>query len=189
MLLLQSDYEIARLLEIYKEKAPRNVVELGSLHGATLKLWIDNAPKHTLIISVDMLIPANDCRAQEQIDGHNGKWASWAREKEVEFIGISTPSTYDATIDLIDILMEDGIDFLFIDADHTYNQVKKDFEVYLTLMARNGVIAFHDIVKSKHPNCEVDRFWQELQQSGEYRLEEIIDSRNLQEYGIGVVYL
>lgn len=36
------------------------------------------------------------------------------------------------------------IDFLFIDGDHSYEGVKKDFDLYLPLMNKGGIIAFHD---------------------------------------------
>jgi len=41
------------------------------------------------------------------------------------------------------------LDFLFIDGDHTYEGVKRDFEMYSPLVRNGGIIAFHDIVK--HP--------------------------------------
>ena len=39
------------------------------------------------------------------------------------------------------------IDFLFIDGDHSYEGVKKDFELYSTIMSENGIITIHDTDK------------------------------------------
>ncbi len=36
------------------------------------------------------------------------------------------------------------IDFLFIDGDHSYEGVKKDFELYSTILSDNGIIVIHD---------------------------------------------
>jgi predicted O-methyltransferase YrrM len=36
------------------------------------------------------------------------------------------------------------IDFLFIDGDHSYEGVKKDFELYSTLLSDKGIIVIHD---------------------------------------------
>lgn len=36
------------------------------------------------------------------------------------------------------------IDFLHIDADHSYEGVKKDFELYSTIMSPGGIISLHD---------------------------------------------
>jgi predicted O-methyltransferase YrrM len=64
------------------------------------------------------------------------------------------------------------VDFLFIYAGHTYDDVKQDFEMYSGLVAPGGLIAFHDV--AVHPpskGCEVHRFWSEIKshyESGEF---------------------
>ena len=71
-----------------------------------------------------------------------------------------SPKTLQA---ILKILNGEKIDFLFIDGDHTYEGVKKDFEMYSSLVKKNGIIAFHDIVK--HPpetKVEVNKFWNEI---------------------------
>jgi hypothetical protein len=35
-------------------------------------------------------------------------------------------------------------DYLFIDASHLYEEVKRDFEEWLPLMKRNGIVSLHD---------------------------------------------
>ena len=42
------------------------------------------------------------------------------------------------------------IDYLHIDGDHSYEGVKKDFELYSTIMAENGIITIHDIDQNYH---------------------------------------
>ena len=37
-----------------------------------------------------------------------------------------------------------GPDFLFIDGDHSFEGVHRDFESYKNKISKNGVIAFHD---------------------------------------------
>lgn len=59
-------------------------------------------------------------------------------------------------------------DFIFIDGDHSYDGVKRDFELYKKLLSPRGYIGFHDI----DPNHiykdysdgagQVYKFWQEL---------------------------
>lgn len=54
-------------------------------------------------------------------------------------------------------------DLVFIDGDHTYSGVKRDWEFSLSLNPR--IIAFHDIadaVKHRKENCEVDILWREI---------------------------
>jgi len=42
------------------------------------------------------------------------------------------------------------IDYLHIDGDHSYEGVKKDFELYSTIMSENGIITIHDIDQNYH---------------------------------------
>jgi len=42
------------------------------------------------------------------------------------------------------ILQDIKIDFLFIDGDHSYEGVKKDFDLYSTILSEKGVIVIHD---------------------------------------------
>jgi len=56
-----------------------------------------------------------------------------------------------------------AIDILFIDANHSYDSVKKDYEMYSPLCT--GVIGFHDIESGRYANQTIDgvyRFWDEL---------------------------
>ena len=51
------------------------------------------------------------------------------------------------------------IDFLFIDGDHFYESVKKDFDAWFSYLSSDGVLAFHDY-DEKHP--EVVKFVDEV---------------------------
>ncbi len=51
------------------------------------------------------------------------------------------------------------IDFLFIDGDHFYESIKKDFDVWFPYLSSDGVLAFHDY-DEKHP--EVVKFVDEV---------------------------
>ena len=42
------------------------------------------------------------------------------------------------------------IDYLHIDGDHSYKGVKKDFELYSSIMSENGIITIHDIDQNYH---------------------------------------
>ena len=50
-------------------------------------------------------------------------------------------------------------DFLFIDGDHTYAGVKKDFEMYVPLVKERGLILMHDITNK---DAGVKDFWKEI---------------------------
>lgn len=42
------------------------------------------------------------------------------------------------------VLQDIKLDFIFIDGDHSYEGVKKDFELYSTLLTDKGIIVIHD---------------------------------------------
>ena len=71
------------------------------------------------------------------------------------------------------------IDFLFVDGDHSYEGVRRDFELYTPFVRSGGIVALHDIASPIAPG--VARFWEELK--GAYETDERIAS----DLGIGVV--
>jgi len=36
------------------------------------------------------------------------------------------------------------VDFLYIDGDHAYDAVKRDYEAWHPFVKKNGIIGFHD---------------------------------------------
>lgn len=48
------------------------------------------------------------------------------------------------------VRQEIKIDYLHIDGDHSYEGVKKDFELYSTIMSENGIITIHDTDQKYH---------------------------------------
>ena len=90
-------------------------------------------------------------------------------------------------------MRDNKVDFLFIDADHSYEGVKKDFEIYSPLVRKGGIIAFHDIIPDYYakrgikPSSGVYKFWNEIK--GKYEHLEIIKDRNQDGFGIGVLFI
>ncbi len=89
------------------------------------------------------------------------------------------------------------INILFIDASHTYNSVKKDFQIYSPLCS--DIVAFHDIGNSRNENYKDDkddgvwRFWDELnalerEGADEYKDFSFISIREEENFmGIGMI--
>jgi len=92
------------------------------------------------------------------------------------------------------ILRDDKVDFLFIDGDHSYEGVKKDFEMYSPLVRKGGIIAFHDIIPDYYTKYgiktsswagEVYKFWDEVKEKYEHL--EIVKDKNQDGFGIGII--
>lgn len=59
------------------------------------------------------------------------------------------------------------IDYLHIDADHHYDGVKMDWDLYSTLVPDSGVITLHDTVNYREP-CGVPQLLNEIRASQKY---------------------
>ena len=78
-------------------------------------------------------------------------------------------------------------DFIFIDANHTYEYVKKDFENYIKMLDKDGVIGFHDVDSPDWPG--INKFWNELKETKKYKQVEFVSKDYFLQYGIGMLTL
>jgi predicted O-methyltransferase YrrM len=88
-------------------------------------------------------------------------------------------------------------DLIFIDGDHTYDGVSRDFELYKQLLSPKGIMLFHD-VDPDHAFADGDagqvyKFWQELNEGSKTQMvcssgNGRIDIRGLREHfgGFGI---
>jgi predicted O-methyltransferase YrrM len=85
-------------------------------------------------------------------------------------------------------LKNQHLDYLFIDGDHRYEGVKRDFEMYGPLVRKGGLIAFHDIVEGPFDAVGgVPQFWREVKP--QYRHREIINDPLQGGFGIGILHM
>ncbi len=78
-----------------------------------------------------------------------------------------------ATSDQAAATWDRPIDLLFIDGDHTYEGVRRDYELFAKWVRPRGMVAFHDSLwehHPKHPNARpgigVPRFMEDLRRQG-----------------------
>jgi len=50
----------------------------------------------------------------------------------------------DFNYNVVDMFDDESIDFIYIDADHEYDSVKRDIELYLPKLKKTGIIGGHD---------------------------------------------
>jgi predicted O-methyltransferase YrrM len=183
---LQNRAEIARLAGIVKDKASGTILEIGTAGGGTLALFCHAAPDGAHLISIDL-----------PYGMFGGGYPIWKRPfykafarsgQKLRLIREDSHSP-ETLLKVEKILSGSPVDFLFIDGDHTYEGVKRDFEIYSRLVQKGGVIAMHDIVQhSSSSGCDVRRLWEEIK--GRYRHAEIIDENAPPGFGgIGVLYV
>jgi len=99
------------------------------------------------------------------------------------------------TFEAVGKVFSDGLDLLFLDGDHSYEGVKRDFLLYGPMVRPGGVIAFHDIVEDNQTRYGVitggwsggvPRFWNEVKAQHEHV--EFVKDADQDGYGIGVVF-
>jgi predicted O-methyltransferase YrrM len=180
---VQVRYEILKLLKILDKIKPKNILEIGTANGGTLFLFSRIASEDASIISLDL-----------PFGPFGGGYPTW-RIPLYKSFALSNQKIHlvrgdshsEANLEKVKtILNGKKIDFLFIDGDHTYVGVKKDFEMYSSLVKKGGIIALHDIVP--HPpktGCKVDPYWNEIK--AEYEHVEIVENWNQKWGGIGLI--
>jgi cephalosporin hydroxylase len=179
---LQVRSELVELVrEVNKEK-PRYILEIGTALGGTLFLFCRMASENAVIISIDLPL------------GMGGGGYSHVRKPLYESFTSQHQRMYlmrgdshkREMIERVKAILDGReIDFLFIDGDHTYEGVKRDFEMYSPLVKKGGAIALHDIIQSKYKGSKVDKFWNEIQ--GRYEHRTIIEDYAQQWAGIGLI--
>jgi len=177
--------EISKLLMILDEMKPKVIIEVGTGRGGTLFLFCHVATEDATIISIDL--PGGK---------FGGGYPGWKIPLYKEFslpeqrlYLLRADSHSQETLGKIkNILDGRKADFVFIDGDHTYEGVKRDFEMYSPLLRSGGLLAFHDIVV--HPaesGCEVSKLWEEISASTKYKHTLIVDDPKQTSCGIGIL--
>ena len=159
------------------------IVEIGTADCGTHLLLSELIPGKKMMIAIDLEIRNTmTCK----LFNSNG-------DQKFFISGSSHDNrTYNR---LTKLLNNSKIDLLFIDGDHSYLGVKKDFEIYKSFVSDKGIIAFHDIVpdifsrtgtKTNSYVGEVPKFWSEIKNN--YNSLEFIESSKQDGCGIGVIH-
>lgn len=180
---IQVKKEISELLKLIKQKKPKIILEIGTAAGGTLFLFSRVASENAIIISVDL--PGGNFRGISS-PMKIPFYKSFAKAKQKIYLIRDNSHKLKVFNKVKSILNGKKIDFLFIDGDHTYEGVKKDFETYSTLVDELGIIALHDVaLHPKESGCDVKLFWDTLPRNKI----EIIEDKNQGWAGIGVIKL
>jgi len=176
------------LLEEFKKLKAKNVLEIGSYFGWSLHHWLELSEPGSKVISIDLPISkfcgAADPRCKKQEDIINNEWKNWAKKNKNKLYLIQDYSQYERTKQkVVELLNNDLLDFVFIDGDHSYNAVKKDFEIYFDLVRPGGIIALHDIGYAEEGG--VHKFWDEIKNNFQH-----IELRKhyKNQKGIGIIF-
>jgi predicted O-methyltransferase YrrM len=175
--------ELIALGEILACQCPERALEIGTAEGGTLFFLSRLASPRATILSVDL--PGG------QFGGGYDALRAWcyrrfARSRQRLTLLQGDSHTNEMLNRVKAALRGQTLDYLFIDGDHTYEGVKRDFELYGPLVRKGGIIALHDIADHPTPlGCEVSRFWNEVKPQRPHI--ELVADRGQRWAGIGVL--
>ena len=181
---MQKQEEFEQLLELVLKASHETILEIGSGHGGTLWAW-SHLPKNKTVISVDLPggdfgggLTAHDKEVIENwMDPEKNTFLAAMDSHDSNTLKEVEETLKTLTKPTLNVPMSDKwndnrnaevsnpyhgrVDILFIDGDHTYDGVKKDFEMYSPLVRPGGLICFHDVLDHSQtaPTCMVKEFW------------------------------
>lgn len=128
----------------------RSLLDIGTFYGGTLWCWMKLAKFGATVMTIDAPYEGDNLVTMggadlSRLEEYRLLWPSWAVAlgcKLVPFIGRSQASV---TIEAVRTIFPDGLDFVFIDGSHIYEDAKADFEAYWPMVKKGGVLAMHDI--------------------------------------------
>ena len=157
------------LYALVRSMKPAVVVEIGSARGkstcAIASGLRENGHGKLYAIDPHLTTDWNDISSVDTLTILRRNIATLGLTKQVEII---RSSSEDAARD-----WSRSIDLIFIDGDHSYEGVKRDWEMFVKHVAKFGIVVFHDTIWDITPPDEwswsdmgVPRFVDELRQHG-----------------------
>ena len=172
--------EEAALFRIARQVAPHQcIVELGSWFGRSAILLGGGSAtgRGAPVFAVDLFQPAGCAKElleQRTGDADRDFWNKFQQNIRSAGLDGRVTAIRSETAPLGDTWNGPPVGFLFIDADHSYEGVRRDWHSWKGRLAPGGRVAFHDYQNPAYAG--VRRFVDELLQSGSLRSLEQHDS-------------
>ncbi|MBS1580115.1 MAG: class I SAM-dependent methyltransferase [Bacteroidetes bacterium] len=113
----------------------KSAVEIGVFEGVNTCIIAESLLPNGCLYAVDPFIPGRLGFSYIKLISHK-----YIKKRKLNSKIIWIEEMSDVAADLI----PNNIDFIFIDGDHSYEGVKKDFELYAPKLSKDGILAFHD---------------------------------------------
>ena len=175
--------EVCALIERLREASPVTAGEIGVRDGGNSLLFIHALPSLQRYLGMDLQVRN---RAKLRYLARDGMKAGF----------MDADSHHPCTPVKVERWLGGQLfDLLFIDGDHRYEGVRRDFLDYGRLVRPGGLIAFHDIcggdasTEDEQPGQPwaggVPRFWREIRE--QYEHVEFVEDWHQTGFGIGLI--
>ena len=181
---MQIPGELRELMQLVEQRQPKRLLEVGTATGGTLFALARVCPHDAVLVSLDLPGRQFGGGYPAPREALYRRFAFGRQRVEL----LRGDSHTEELRDRAAALVPGGkFDVIFIDGDHRYEGVSRDFDLYSPLLVEGGLLAFHDI--NENTTFGVPRLWQELT-SGQRGLAgsptEIVHRPDRPGYGIGV---
>jgi predicted O-methyltransferase YrrM len=170
--------EITMFLRFVANERPGRVLEIGTKYGGVTLLLAWASTSTASLLSLEIRTHKALRRALfRSLRKRGQRVAVWQADSQLEETRAAVSRFFDNR----------PLDLLFIDGDHSFEGVRRDYELYEPLVRSGGLIAFHDIVDGPESSVGgVPRLWREFQ-SAPVETHELVESWTQRGYGIGVI--
>lgn len=136
--------------------------EIGVLYGDTSYHLLNEIPNLNLY-SVDPYLPYDEPDRTAQ---HMAQYEQQARDKLSKF-GSRSIMMKNTSVEAAPTITDGSLDFVFIDAQHTYEACKEDIETWFPKIRPGGLITGHDY-RWDGVNRAVNEFAQKMNYTGNF---------------------
>lgn len=172
---LQHRDELDSLLKLCKVANVKTVLEIGAGPCGTAVWFAEFVGPDGYVVSVDLPV---------EVGGTPPQYEEMARSKAENWTLVRGASDDPKTVERVKAALDGReVGLLFIDGEHTRTAAESDYEMYRPLLAKDGVIAFHDITLP-----ELWTMWNQLRgKRHPVRSLEFIDDKTRIGFGIGAL--
>lgn len=180
----QNLVELEAFVQYLQPSSLASVLEIGTMKGGTLYLWCQLSQPDAHVFSIDLPSGRFGGGYSSKLELLFHRFKKTGQSLKCIRGDSHAASTRRAFKDALNGRL---LDFLFIDGDHTYDGVRRDYEDYANFVRPGGVIAFHDIVFNplNAADFEVWKFWAEIKDRHEDAVE-FVDPPNGDRRTIGI---
>ena len=182
------DYgEFKELLQISDSQNPDRIIEIGTGYGGSLYA-LAQLVSPECIVSIDKDQQGYFDRRHGFPNAKVPLFDRIGEYNDTEMVHIRADSQKSSTRKIVQRNLPCGMaDFLLIDADHTYEGVKRDWELYSSIVDDGGMIVIHDINTGDfREEWGVEEFWKERIKPTHTTEEIVLRDTG---FGTGIVYL
>ncbi|MFC1654073.1 class I SAM-dependent methyltransferase [Patescibacteria group bacterium] len=151
---------------IVRNQKPKKVLSIGSKKGF-IPACIALACRENGVGKVDFVDAGFGEPNKQSLWGGVGFWKNNDPKKHFSTLNLSKHISFHllTTEKFSDEFPKKRWDYIYVDGDHSYKGIKKDYKLFWPKLNTNGYMLFHDINPDKsHPDLEKEtkRFWDEL---------------------------